>query len=152
MLTKTIAILTGQEECPLELLKVLGEQKLQLLFVCSDQQRKLRLTKQFEELDTQAELDFISCEKEGCWEADVIILYQPAEFSSEIIERIREVATQKTVLVVSQGQSKKDTHNFEALLPHSKVIAIELAELSDGNINSYFELTEHRISEISGHQ
>lgn len=149
MLTKTIAILTKQEDSPLELLKVLAGQKLQLLVVSSNQERNLRLIKQFEQLDSEAELDFISCEKEGCWEADVIILYQVAEFPSAIIERIREVATQKTVLVVSQGHAQSEGLDFKELLPHSRVIAVALAELQEGNINSYFEYGEQSITEAS---
>lgn len=151
MLTKTIAIIAEKEEYPLELLQVLAKQELQLLFVSSDQETNLRLIRQFDQLETVAEVDFISCEREGCWEADLIILYKPAKFLSTIIERIREVAIQKTILVISERNTQKNDLNIQELLPHSKVIDLELAELQNGILNTYFAVEEKKISDTLGY-
>lgn len=151
MWTKTIAILGEQEQYPLELLKILGKQEFQLLFVSSNQETNSRLIKQFDQLETTAEVDFISCEKEGCWEADLIILYKPAKLLSTIIERIREVAIQKTILVISESSTQKNDLNLKDLLPHSRVIDVELAELQNGLLNTYFGIEEKKISNTLGY-
>lgn len=145
MMTKTIAIIGEYEGFSTTLLKTLAEQNLQLLFVSEDQEKNVKLIKQFEQFETVAEVEFISCEKEGCWEADVIILYKPSMISSAVVERIREVATQKTVLVIDNTPASK--LNFKELLPHSKVIEVELTELQDGVLNTYFGIGEQKVSD-----
>lgn len=138
MLTKTIAIITGEEAYPQILLKALSELKLQLLFVSPDSEAKRRLLRQLAKFDMMAELAFISCERDGCWQADVILLYETSNLSTKVVERIREVATQKTILVIYQGYPKKMCHGLKELLPNSRVIEVELATLRDGGLNTYF--------------
>src|SRR5690606_7402088 len=151
MWTKTIAILGEQEQYPLELLKILGKQEFQLLFVSSNQETNSRLIRQFDQLETTAEVDFISCAKEGCWEADLIILYKPAKLLSTIIERIREVAIQETILVISESSTQKNDLSLKDLLPHSRVIDVELAELQNGLLDTYFVIEEKKISNTLGY-
>lgn len=135
MLTKTITIIGELKEFSIALLKILAEQDLQLLFVSTDQEKNVKLQKQFEQFKTVAEVEFRSSEKEGCWEADVIILYKPSMLSTAVTERIKAVATQKTVLVIDNIQESKV--NFKELLPHSKVIEVELTAIQDACLTTY---------------
>jgi NADPH-dependent F420 reductase len=80
-----------------------------------------------------AEADALSCVKEASWEADIIIVATPYEAEKEVAERIREVATGKIVISISNPLSKAyndlvtspDTSAAEELqkmLPNSKVV------------------------------
>lgn len=143
MKPKTITIIGEHENFPQILLEDLIAQDLQLLFISAGQQKDARFIEKFDELETLAELEFISCEKQACWEADVIILYNPSVIQSKILERIREVATQKTILIIS---TQSTTINFKALLPHSKVIEIQEKEIKEDTLNTYFSLGEKKVS------
>ena len=149
MLTKTITIIGELEEFSTALLKILAEQDLQLLFVSTDQEKNVKLQKQFEQFKTVAEVEFRSSEKEGCWEADVIILYKPSMISTAIIERIKGVATQKTVLVIDNIQENKG--NFKELLPHSKVIEVELTALQEICLTTYLGIRKSEFPETTGY-
>jgi predicted dinucleotide-binding enzyme len=124
---RTIAIIgdTG-DSCP-ALAKQLAGENVRLLFVSNDEKRNLEIRKKLGPQDPLAEIEFTTCEKDGCWEADVIAFTHPDTIEPNLITRIKEVATQKIVLVVSE---KKDCQkfegkiNFEVLLPHSKVVNV----------------------------
>lgn len=74
-----------------------------------------------------SEVEILDCAKEGCWEADIIV------FSGEILEeglpeKIREVATQKIVLVITwdnknERQEEKLVQVRKAL-PFSKTVGL----------------------------
>lgn len=124
MVMKTMAILTENGKISPDLLKVLGQSNLRLLFVTEDEENKNVLIQVLQPLEFEAEVDFTSCEKEGCWEADKILLLRLAEPSAAFIEKIKEVATQKQVWVVSEGAKTKDQADLKQLLPNSKVVEI----------------------------
>lgn len=122
---RTIAIIGEKGKfCP-ALAEKLAQQNLHLLFISNDEEQNEQIKRQFEKKDHAAKIEFIQCEKEGCWEADVIAFTHPEKISSQLIHRIREVATQKIILIISEekraGNNEYET-NFEDLLPHSRVV------------------------------
>lgn len=119
---KTMAILGDTGEFPPVLMEILVKQDLRLLFVSEDEAKNEKVRKQLEPLKAAAEIEFKSCEREGCWEADIILLTRPEKVSSALVEKIKEVATQKIVLVVSEDLNQPDKPEFEKLLPYSKVV------------------------------
>lgn len=125
MVTKTIAILAEKGKISPELLRVLGKSNLRLLFVAENEENKNQLVERLQPLGLKAEIDFTSCGKEGCWEADKILLLRSAEPSEVFIDQIKEVATQKPVWVVSEETETKDQADLKRLLPNSKVIEIK---------------------------
>lgn len=76
--------------------------------------------------ESLSEVEIIDCAKEACWEADIIALFGPEHIKRGLIQQIKEVATQKTVVafneihggasIISNGYS-----TLRLLLPHSKV-------------------------------
>ena len=73
-----------------------------------------------------ANAEMMICPTNASWEADVIILSNPAATDVNLIEKIRNVATGKIVIFL---ENKKNTINFEStleklqlLVPFSKVI------------------------------
>lgn len=125
MLTKTIAILGEYDQQLIPLLRGLAEHNLQLLFVSHSNEKNVELIEQFDKFESDSELEIYGCEKDGCWEADIIIVYKPQETLINIIQKIKEVSTQKTVLVIQPSIE----FNFKELLPHSRVIELGLDDL-----------------------
>ncbi len=128
MVKKTVAVIgeTG-DFCP-ALAKAAVQQDLRLLFISRDEDKNSALKEQLGQLEQTAEVEFLSCEKEGCWEADVIAFTRPREIEAALLERIALVSTQKIVLVISGEAKQEDKEElcFQNLLPHSKVVELEL--------------------------
>ena len=75
------------------------------------------------------DVEVLSCAKDGCWEADVIVLLGEESYERPFIERIKEVSTQKLVVGFSVADQTSETVTFEAtnlqqLLPNSKVVHV----------------------------
>ena len=126
MMKKTIAILGDNKGIFPNVMQVLMKQDLRLLFVSEDEAKKLEISRQLEHQNATAEIEFLSCEKDGCWEADMIMLFNPDHSSASLVEKIKEVATQKIVLVASERKTIKDEPDLRELLPLSKVVEINL--------------------------
>lgn len=68
---------------------------------------------------------FIDCVKEGCWEADAVLI-DSKSVAPQLLDRIEEVVTQKVVLVI--GDRERDVNYWRCLelvrkhLPLAKVI------------------------------
>lgn len=121
MVERTIAILGDTGEFPQALIEAFAKQNLRLLFVSENEEKNLALQQQLENTKVLAEVEYLSCEREGCWEADIIAFYQPESISPALVAKIKEVATQKIVLVVT---GEKNSTNFDALFPYSKVVEV----------------------------
>ncbi|MDT0689985.1 hypothetical protein RM549_09335 [Salegentibacter sp. F188] len=121
---KTVAILGDTGNFFAELVKALMKQDLRLLFVSEDEEHDLNIINNLEQTEAVAEVEFTGCEHDGCWEADIILINQPQNISCSLIERIKEVATQKVVLLVSGNKLQFEELDFKKLLPHSKVVEV----------------------------
>ena len=80
------------------------------------------LTKALSEENFKAEIKSISCVKDGCWEADIIVLAVPLCEEKEVAERMKEVATQKTVVLVSENTD--ELASLQQILPYSKLVRV----------------------------
>ncbi|MDT0688039.1 hypothetical protein [Autumnicola psychrophila] len=125
-MSKTIAILGNPGDLLSEVLQVLMKQDFRLLLVSENEEKKLDLKRSLEQTETDAEVEFTSCKRDGCWEADIIIITQPEKASCSLLETIKEVATQKIVLLISEHEKQLRKSNFEQLLPHSKFVRVLL--------------------------
>lgn len=121
MVERTIAILGDTGEFPQALIEAFAKQNLRLLFVSENEEKNLALQQHLENTKVLAEVEYLSCEREGCWEADIIAFSQPDSISPALVAKIKEVATQKIVLVVT---GEKNSTNFDALFPYSKVVEV----------------------------
>ena len=75
------------------------------------------------------DIEVIACAKDGCWEADIIVLAIPGHDMQEIAGKIQEVATQKivaSVTVVKDASRISSGINTQLvkLFPYSKVISV----------------------------
>ena len=91
------------------------------LLLISHQPEKLdELTKKITEQYPGAEIESLECVKDGCWEADIIIIAVEAAEEKRVAELMKEVATQKIVVVISQNEN--ECKELEKTLPYSKVV------------------------------
>ncbi len=126
---RTIAIIGDSGNfCP-ALARQLAGKNVRLLFVSNDGDQNMELKGRLDSTNLPAKIEFSSCEKEGCWEADVIAFTHPETIEPDLIKKIKEVATQKIVLILSNEDdcpTLKEKFNFEELLPHSRVVKVVL--------------------------
>ncbi len=69
--------------------------------------------------------------KEAGWEADIIVLAAPAEVQAAIARQISEVATRKTVILLSRNESQMAS--ISAILPNAHLVEIMLTNTTEGN-------------------
>ena len=124
--TKTMAVIGDTGKFHPALIKIAAEQDLRVLLVSHDIAQNEAVQKELKKLETSAEIEFIHCEKEGCWEADMIALTHPEKIDPALLERIRDVATQKIVLVVSDRDMQTQKEDFQELLPNSQVVNLRI--------------------------
>ena len=125
MVRKTIAVIGTVEGEALILLEALARQKLRLLVVSGQQEANLQAKEHLEMAGGAAEIEFISCEREGCWEADMIMVAPAAELTPSLLEKIRTVATQKPVLRISEDKTQYE-ESLKDLLPHARVVELKV--------------------------
>ncbi len=118
---KTIAIIGATEKSGEAIATSLATGKNRLLLMAGDAERLDALKAKLETASASAEVDTITCSKEACWEADIIIIANPHEAATEIADKIREVATGKIVITLSSPESSA-AEELQTLLPYSKVI------------------------------
>ena len=70
----------------------------------------------------------MNCAREGCWEADLILLATAPFKESAIANAIREVAIQKMGISVKKVDNYENMSckKLEKLLPHSKVVIAQI--------------------------
>ncbi len=98
-----------------------------LLLVAVSPTQFNRMSKYIKEITPDAVIEHVECEKEGCWEADLIILAVSRNAIQEVVEKVREVATQKVVLCISDDKSNNyfpfsEAQELQQALPFSKVV------------------------------
>lgn len=71
------------------------------------------------------------CIKEGCWEADVVILLPDAVFNEKNVARIKQVVTQKLVICMKFDKDA-DSPNLKAWFPYSRIATAVLNKQSSG--------------------
>jgi hypothetical protein len=151
---KTVAIIGESGEfCP-ALARAAVQQDMRLLFISRDEASKSLLQHRLGELGKSAEVEFTTCEKDGCWEADAIAFINPGEIKTELLERIKQVSTQKIVLVISGfGKLEDEKLCFQDLLPNSRVVELEIKD-SDFHIfgrNKEAKETVQKFFEAAGY-
>ena len=87
-----------------------------LLLLSEDESRLQKLSQQILLLSGEADVELISCLKDGCWEADLIIVDVPHASIRDVADKIKEVSTQKIVFAIPA------TQEWQQLLPNTKVV------------------------------
>ena len=119
---KTIAIV-GATESPGKIIAEKFASMPYRLLLISNKTNELDILKNsLSVINPETEIEALDCVKDGCWEADIIILAVPSNNMKHIVERIREVATQK--IVVEVIIEKENREELSKSLPYSKLVNV----------------------------
>ena len=103
---KTIAIVGATDKTGRAIVNQFASMPYRLLLVSNNPNELYQFTKKITKEYPDAEIESLECVKDGCWEADVIIIaVAPAE-EKQVAELMKEVATQKIVVVVSEKENE----------------------------------------------
>jgi NADPH-dependent F420 reductase len=130
---KTIAVIGATGDMGCAFAKALANSNYRLLLMSRDKNKAGKLSANLKEKNPTAEVEVVECEKEACWEADIVLLAVPYEAEREVAEKIREVTTQKVVIDVSNPLNEKydrlitapgtsAAEELQKALPYSKVV------------------------------
>ena len=130
---QTIAIIGATGKVGSAIARCLSVGNYRLLLMADESDKLNMLYSTLKQPSAIAEIESLNCAKEASWQADIIIIATPYEGTREVAKRIREVATGKIVISVSQplDGNANTTINFsesssaeelQKLLPHSKVV------------------------------
>ncbi|MDQ2720532.1 MAG: hypothetical protein M3Z26_12350 [Bacteroidota bacterium] len=119
---KTIAIVGCTEETGVEIAIKFSSIDYRLLLISNDIPKLIQLSNRLLEMNPKAEIDKIECVKDGCWEADIIVLAVSSNEEKKIAEMMKEVATQK--IVVSILSQESENVDLRYLLPHSRLVSV----------------------------
>ena len=129
---KTIAIVGATGSMGSAIAKSLSKKgRYRLLLMSKNQDKLVDLKLQLDKTKTSSEIFAVSCAREASWEADIIIVATPYGAEKEVAEKIREVATGKVVISISNplnssyNVTSRDTsaaEELQKLLPYSKVV------------------------------
>jgi len=130
---KTIAVIGATGDMGCAFVKALSNSNYRLLLMSRDKNKVRKLSASLKEKNPVADVEVVECEREACWEADIVLMAVPYEAEKEVAEKIREVTTQKIVIDVSNPLNEKydrlitapGTSAAEELqkeLPNSKVV------------------------------
>jgi predicted dinucleotide-binding enzyme len=123
---KSIAIIGAGIETGAAIADELNEDSYRLVLVQNGINNKSQIEKNIRQKNLRAEVEIVDCAKEGCWEADIIVLAIPFRELKEIVEKINEVVTQKIVVIISDEKESSFSFNkaqeLKELLPYSKIV------------------------------
>ena len=144
---KSIAIVGATEKNGEEIATQLSQGAYNLLLISNNKEALDHLSKKMKMHPTKAEINFIECVKDGCWEADIIILAVPHNEEKMVAELMKEVATQKIVVDFSNEENAGE--GLCQILPYSKLVRVS-GDFTSKNImiSGGDESVNKEISEI----
>ena len=130
---KTIAVIGATGNMGKAISKALSKGNDRLLLFSKEEEQLNVLGNDIRKQYPAADFETIQCAYEASWEADIIILAVPYEAEAEIAEKIKQVASQKIVISISNplnatydglvtAAGTSAAEELQKLLPDSKVI------------------------------
>src|SRR5207249_8774521 len=98
---KTIAIIGATGNMGSALAKSLSKGNYRLLLMAKNVAQLNATSEEIKKANSNADVDVIGCPVEASWEADVIIAAVPYGAEKEVAEKIKDVATGKVVISIS---------------------------------------------------
>lgn len=158
---QTIAFIGGMGDANRHLLRDLAEADYPVLWV-REAERPENAGADIPAEIFSDNIEVVCCAREGCWQADVIMLEHPMDGEAGLWSKIREVANQKIVVVVcpheiSSSDLVEERAAFRRLLPHAQwvhathyatVKEIELvgAEEAAADIAGIFRIARYQVN------
>jgi predicted dinucleotide-binding enzyme len=142
---KTIAIIASTNGKAAAIVNKLSLDNFRLLIVSKQANQFSKLSKDMQSNRPNVELEMIDCMKDGCWEADIIIVDIPYHEETEVATLIKEVSTQKIVVSFSENENSE----LQNLLKYSKVVtAINIINSSCISLSGKYQDAIEEVSNI----
>jgi 8-hydroxy-5-deazaflavin:NADPH oxidoreductase len=130
---KTIAIIGATGNMGSAIAKALAKGNYRLLLIGSISEKLEALETDILILQPKADIEAMNCAFNGCWEADIIIPAVPYKIEKKIAAKIKDVATGKIVISISNPLNETYTalvtdtgksagEELQDALPYSKVV------------------------------
>ena len=130
---ETIAIIGATGGMGSAIARGLAQGSYRLILMSKNKKKLWELADSLKAGDAKADIDTTDCAKDVSWEGDVIIVATPYKAEKEVAERIREVATGKIVISISNPLNEEmndlltdpessAAEELQALLPDSRVV------------------------------
>ncbi len=128
---QTIAVIGAECDKGMAIIKALSRGNYRFLLFSEEAGRLNDLMQSIQTVSPGLDIEELKCTTDACWEADIIFLAVPFAELEEVASNIRNVSSQKIVILLSsadQGDSgyKKALTQLQSLLPHSKIISTHL--------------------------
>lgn len=122
---KTIAIIGASGNMGSAIAKSLANENYRLLLFAHHQEKVNELINEIKGINSSADVDSMGCPFDASWEADIIIPAVNYKVEKELAEKIKDVATQKVVISISNPLNE----NYDGLVtPADRSAAEELQE------------------------
>lgn len=130
---KTIAIIGASGNMGSAIAKSLAKSQYRLLLFGKEEDKLATILKEIKAGNKSADAEVMACAADASWEADIIIAAVPFAAEKELADKIRQVATGKIVISISNPLNESYTglvtdgntssaEELQKLLPYSKVI------------------------------
>ncbi|MGZ3938028.1 MAG: NADPH-dependent F420 reductase [Flavisolibacter sp.] len=130
---KTIAIIGATGNMGSAIARSLAKGNYRLLLFGRDHEKVQHLIDEIKDTNPDADIDSMGCPFDASWEADIIIPAVEYKVEKEVAESIKDVATQKIVISISNPLNEShdglvtapDTsaaEELQAYLPDSKIV------------------------------
>lgn len=120
---KVIAVITSDNQIAVNIINKLATGNYRILLISKDKNPFTKLAVNVKKNYPKAELIIQDRAKDGCWEADIIILAIDTPEVKEVAVMMKEVAIQKIIIIVNVNEKNKENiiAEMKILLPHSKI-------------------------------
>lgn len=127
---ETIAFIGEADDICSQLIEELAGKNYPLVLVAKDDNHFDDLAEKIRKQIPEADIETIPCEREGCWEADIIFFNHFQPFDAGLPEKIKEVANQKILVyfltVEEQQPADAAFRRFQKLLPNTDWVQVVL--------------------------
>ena len=153
---KTIAIIGATEKSGLMLSKKLAGSLYRLLLFSNEKDKLDTLQDEIKRLVPTADIDSSDCPVEASWEADIVIAASTLLEEKELVEKIRQVTTQKIVICIlnqfnHRGQPAAKniypiiSEDLQKRLPDSKLVPIYFTVNNRGSTQTKSEDNHNHV-------
>ncbi|MEO8961738.1 MAG: NAD(P)-binding domain-containing protein [Ginsengibacter sp.] len=144
---KTIAIIGATEIKGMEIAFRIADNGYSLLLISKNTQELSHLSESIAARNPAGEINVLECVKDGCWEADVIIVAVACSEEKLVAQMMKEVATQKIVVSISDERNLHE--ELQQILPYSRLVNISFyLDSKEIIINGLDDEANEEISEI----
>ena len=126
---ETIAFIGEPDKTCNQLIQKLAKKNHPVVLVAKEENHFENLSRKILNHTPEADIEIVNCTREGCWEADIIILCEGTSIDSGLTEKMKEVANQKILVLLlnKEKQSSVITEEINKLrkdLPNTRLVQL----------------------------